>query len=160
MTSVVMSQTAHAKYKWPPCHWMKIPHENFLRTLLTPGIRNEAHRSLMICSAVWASPGPQGHQGSGAIFHRCSDSRKFPTRVLSRFGLLHPERLRLRSGFPTSGGSQGSSHHLATPVSYKCFQLIKLQPSIQRVEYSIMQQVTTFMYDSCCTKNAKLNENV
>ena len=60
----------------------------------------------MICSEVWASPEPHGHQGSGATFHRCSDSRKRPTRVLRWFSLHHAERLRPRSGFFTLGGGK------------------------------------------------------
>ena len=60
----------------------------------------------MTCSAVWASPEQHEHQWSGAIFHRCSDSRKRPTRVLRWFSLRHGERLSRRSGFPTLGGGR------------------------------------------------------
>jgi len=57
----------------------------------------------MTCSAVWASSESHGYQWSGAIFHRCSDSRKRPTHVLRWFCLHHAEQLSPRSGFPTLG---------------------------------------------------------
>jgi len=46
------------------------------RSLVTPGIRNKAHRPLIMCSVVWAPPELYGHQRSGVNFHRSSDSRK------------------------------------------------------------------------------------
>jgi len=63
------------------------------RSAFAPGIWKEPQRPLMICSVVWASPEPHGHQGSGAIFHRCSNSRKRPTHVLRWFSLHHAERI-------------------------------------------------------------------
>jgi len=46
------------------------------RCLVTPGIRNKAHRPLNMCYAVWAPTELHGHQRSGVNVHRSSDSRK------------------------------------------------------------------------------------
>ena len=59
-----------------------------------------------MCSAVWASSESHGYQGSGAVFHRSSDSRKRPARVLRWFCLHHAEQLSPRSGLPTLGSGR------------------------------------------------------
>jgi len=74
--------------------------DHFLLTRCTEpvGVKQDLH-------SLQASE-PHGHQGSGAIFHWFSDSRKRPTRVLRWFSLHHAEQLRPRSGFSTLGGGR------------------------------------------------------
>ena len=66
----------------------------------------QEHRPRVMFSAVWASTELHGHQGSGANFHRNSNSLKRPTWVLTWFNFVPAERLRPRLGFSAFGGGR------------------------------------------------------